>query len=142
VADVLLVEDDDDVAFLMALFLEEDGHQVRRARDGERGLELLAEHLPDLVILDVEMPLLDGPGMAARMIVADAGRERIPVVLASGAVGLPAIAERVGTPYALAKPFEPSELLALTAQALEARRAPTPRASRSSSVVGSRGRSQ
>jgi DNA-binding response OmpR family regulator len=126
-ADVVLVEDDDDVAFLMALFLEEDGHQVRRAPDGERGLALLSEHLPDLIVLDVEMPLLDGPGMAARMIVEDAGREQIPIILASGAVNLSAVAERVGTPYVLAKPFEPSELLALTARALEERRAPTPR---------------
>ena len=125
-ADVLLVEDDDDVAFLIEVFLEEDGHRVRRARNGEQGLALLDERLPELVLMDVEMPVLDGPGMAARMLVEDAGRERIPVVLVSGAVELSSVAERVGTPYALAKPFEPNALLALASRALHERRVPTP----------------
>jgi CheY-like chemotaxis protein len=125
-ADVLVVEDDDDVALLMELFLEDAGHRIRRARDGEQGLVRLSEGLPDLVIMDVEMPVLDGPSMAGRMMVADAGRELIPVVIVSGAVGLPDIAERVGTPYALAKPFDPSALLALAARALRERRPPHP----------------
>jgi len=125
-ADVVLVEDDDDVAFLMELFLEREGHCVRRAPDGEKGLELLEDHLPELVVMDVEMPLLDGPGMAARMLVEDAGRERIPILLVSGAIGLDPIAERAGTPYALAKPFDPTELIALTSKALVERRPPAP----------------
>jgi len=125
-ADVLVVEDDDDVAMLMELFLEEAGHHIRRARDGEQGLARLAEGLPDLVVMDVEMPILDGPSMAARMIVVDAGRESIPLLLVSGAVALPEIADRVGTPYALAKPFDPTALLALTARALRERCPPRP----------------
>jgi CheY-like chemotaxis protein len=125
-ADVMVVEDDDDVAFLMGAFLEEAGHRVRRARDGEKGLLLLDEGLPDLVIMDVEMPLLDGPGMAARMLAADVGRERIPIVVVSGAIGLSSIAERVGTPYSLAKPFDPAALIDLSAKALRERRFPMP----------------
>lgn len=125
-ADLLLVEDDDDVALLIELFLEDAGHHIRRARNGAQGLALLSEALPDLVVMDVEMPVLDGPSMAARMIVADAGRELIPLLLVSGAIGLPAIAERVGTPYALAKPFDPNALLTLAERALRERRAPKP----------------
>ena len=86
--------------------------------------------MPDLVVLDVEMPVLDGPGMVTRMLVEDAGRERIPVVLVSGVVELSSVAERVGTPYALAKPFDPTALLALASQALRERRPPAPQFAR------------
>lgn len=127
-ADVLLVEDDEDVAFLMRAFLELEDHQVRRARDGEQGLAEVAKKLPDVVVMDVEMPLLSGPGMAARMLADNCGRERIPVVIVSGAIALPAIAERVGTPYFLVKPFEPSALLALVRRALVEKRPPRPQA--------------
>lgn len=125
-AEVLVVEDDEDIALLIELFLARAGRHVRRGRNGEEGLVLMAEALPDVVVLDIEMPLLDGPGMAARVLVDDAGRERVPIVLVSGAVGLPAIAERVGTPYSLAKPCEPLALLALVAKALAERRFPQP----------------
>lgn len=125
-ADLLLVEDDDDVAGLVEIFLAREGHRVRRACNGERALALLDERLPDLVVLDVEMPVLDGPSMVTRMLVEDAGRERIPVLLVSGVVDLPRVAQRVGTPYALAKPFAPTALLALASKALHERRPPTP----------------
>jgi DNA-binding response OmpR family regulator len=126
-ADLLVVEDDEDVAFLIEAFLEREGHRVRRASDGEEGLARLSERLPELVIMDVEMPLLSGPAMAARMLIEDVGRERIPLLLVSGAIGLSSIAERVGTPYALPKPFDPTDLIALVSRALRERRAPTPR---------------
>lgn len=126
-ADVLVVEDDPDLAFLLEAFLRADGHRVRVAHDGEGGLRLLSEGLPDLVVMDVEMPILGGPAMAARMLAENAGRERIPVVIASGAVGLAQIAEHVGTPYFLEKPFAPATLLSLVARALRERRAPAPR---------------
>ena len=127
-ADLLVVDDDRDVADLMVAFLELEGHTVRCAHDGEKGLALLAERLPDLVVLDVEMPLLDGPGMATRMLVENCGKETIPILLVSGAVDLAAIAERVGTPYSLAKPFDPAALIALSALALRERRPPAPHA--------------
>jgi CheY-like chemotaxis protein len=118
-ADVLIVEDDDDIAFLTQEFLELDGHHVRRAPNGEKGLANMSDGaLPDLVVTDVEMPILTGPGMAARMLAEDCGRERIPIVIISGASDLIAIARRVGTPYYLAKPFEPSDMLAVVARAL------------------------
>lgn len=125
-ADILLVEDDDDVALLMEAFLEDDGHSVRVAHDGEEGLARLRDKLPDLVLLDVEMPVMGGPGMAAEMIAENAGKERIPLLMISGTVGLSAIAAMVGTPYFLAKPFLPNELMALVGRALRERRPPSP----------------
>jgi DNA-binding NtrC family response regulator len=126
-ADILVVDDDDDLATVIAEVLGLQGHRLRLASSGEDGLRQLHERLPDLVILDVEMPHLTGPQMAYRMFIHDAGLERIPIVLISGAVGLPAIAAKAGIPYALAKPFDLDTLLDLVSLALVERRAPSPR---------------
>ena len=83
-----------------------EGHNVRRAQDGEDGLRALTQRLPDLVLMDVDMPVLDGPGMAYRAcLVEDCGRETIPVLLPSSPATptCPASPAAWGTPYALAK---------------------------------------
>jgi CheY-like chemotaxis protein len=83
-ADLLVVDDDDDIGDMLADILRELGHTVRVGRNGEQGLTLLEERLPDAVLLDVEMPALTGPQMAVRMFLHDVGQEEIPIVLQSG----------------------------------------------------------
>ena len=130
-AKLLVVEDDADLASLIEMFLTAGGHDVRVAHDGEEDLKLLhAEMLPDTIIMDVEMPVLDGPGMAYRMFVEDAGKEKIPLVIVSGAPRLGDIAERVGTPYVLSKPFDPVDLVGIVNKALSERRPPRPQTPR------------
>jgi CheY-like chemotaxis protein len=107
--DVLIVDDDADAAGALGELLGVEGHQVRVAFSGEQGLAFLNQRPPDLLLLDVEMPILDGPGVAARILMHDAGLERVPVILVSGVRDLPQIAERLGIPYYLSKPF-PYEL--------------------------------
>jgi CheY-like chemotaxis protein len=126
-ADVLVVDDDKEIADTLADILAGEGHTVRTADDGEDGLRLLAERLPDLILLDVEMPRLDGPQMAHRMLIEDAGRERIPIVLVSGVVNLARISARVGTPYVLAKPCSLTRLIDTVARALTERVSPSPK---------------
>lgn len=79
-----------------------------------------------MVLIDVEMPVLDGPGMAARMLLEDAGKERVPNVIMSGAQNLARIASRVGTPYFLPKPSALHDILLMLQRALAERRAPAP----------------
>lgn len=124
-ADVIVIEDDPDIAMLIAMVLSDFGYQVRLAGNGEEGLRLVDEKLPDVILSDVEMPVLDGPGVAMRLLVTNAGRERIPVVIMSGLQDLPRIAARVGTPYVLPKPFAPRALLDLLALAVRERRPPS-----------------
>lgn len=124
---ILVVDDDHDVTDVLATALELEGHRVRVAHDGYEGLRLLRDELPAAILLDVEMPRLNGPDMVYRMIVEDAGMERIPVVLVSGVIDLPSVARRVGTPYCLIKPFGLEDLRDLLRRALAERRAPTPR---------------
>jgi DNA-binding NtrC family response regulator len=126
VADVLVVDDDEDVAWTLEQHLLLEGYTVRVAHDGEEGLELLRERMPDLVVLDVEMPLLDGPEMAYRMFVHNCGLENIPIVLSSGVFDLAAVAARVGTPYFTAKPSDPDDVKQLIRRALTERELPRP----------------
>jgi len=125
-AQILVVDDDGDVADTMAAVLELGGHTVRTAHDGLEGLARVAERRPDVVVLDVEMPLLDGPGMAYALFLANVDLDRIPIVLVSGAVLLRDIAARVGTPYRLAKPYSIDALEGLVDRALRELTAPHP----------------
>jgi CheY-like chemotaxis protein len=118
VADLLVVDDDEDVAETLADILRDEGHVVRTACDGSQGLERLAERLPDAVLLDVEMPLLTGPQMAVRMFLNDCGQEDIPIILQSGVKELTAVAALVQTPYFLSKPFTIEEMLSLLSRVL------------------------
>jgi DNA-binding NtrC family response regulator len=130
-ADLLIVDDDLDMADLLAEVLRADGHEVRVAGDGAEGLRLIQTKTPDLVLLDVEMPILTGPDLAHALLVHDLGLETIPLVLSSGILQLDKIADEVGTPYFLAKPYGFDALNQLLASALTERRAPSPRTSRS-----------
>ena len=125
-ADLLIVEDDEDVSWMLEQLFVDRGHTVRIAADGEAGLRALREYMPELVILDVEMPVLDGPAMAYRMFVHNLGLENIPVVLMSGVFDLRGVAARVGTPYFTAKPFDIAKMMALIERALVERALPRP----------------
>jgi CheY-like chemotaxis protein len=126
-ADILVVDDDETLGELMRELLESLGHSVRVVHDGREGLRALDQRFPDLIILDVEMPLLDGPGMAYQMLLTDAGREKIPVLLSSGYADLQKIVERVGTPYFVHKPCTVPALVSMIERALCERTAPAPR---------------
>jgi CheY-like chemotaxis protein len=126
VANLLVVDDDADVAELLAAVLESRGHSVRVARDGREGLRLVAEGYPDLVLLDVEMPFVTGPEMSREMLFRDRGQEEIPIVLLSAVPNLFRVAARVGTPYFLRKPYDAAAVSALVDSALAERRPPLP----------------
>jgi CheY-like chemotaxis protein len=125
-AKLLVVEDDPDVAESLTSVLEDEGHEVRIARDGNEGLEKIAEAVPDVVLLDVEMPNLNGPDMAYQLFLRNCGDERIPVVLLSGVANLKQVAEQVGTPYFLAKPYRIDTVVTLIQRALTEGRPPVP----------------
>jgi DNA-binding NtrC family response regulator len=124
-AQLLIVDDDQDVAGTLRMVLELE-HAVRVADNGEEGMRLLNQQRPDIILLDVEMPVLDGPGMAYRMFVEDAGREQIPIVLVSGIADLAGVARRVGTPYYLLKPVDVEPLFETVRRALIERTPPRP----------------
>lgn len=127
-ANILVVEDDCDVGSMLEQLLLMDGHQARVAHNGEEGMQQIYKDKPDVAILDIEMPVLSGPGMVLRLFAEDCGIEEIPVILMSGHVDLDDIARRLGTPYKIAKPFEVKELLSLVKQAAREKIYPHPKA--------------
>jgi DNA-binding NtrC family response regulator len=117
-ASIVLIDDDDDMRETMADLLSIEGHEVRTARNGVEGLQALDDRFPQLVVTDIEMPVLDGRAMVFRMFVENLGRENVPVIVSSGAADLEEIAKALGTPYYLAKPFSLDALTATVDRAL------------------------
>ena len=125
-SNLLLVDDDGDLIETLAEVLRRVGHDVRTASDGVQGLHALHDApLPDVVVLDVDMPVLNGPGMAHEMLLHDAGQEHIPVMLVSGSPDLAQIAGRMGTPYFLTKGANLKEFLDVLGRAVRERLAPS-----------------
>jgi FixJ family two-component response regulator len=79
---------------------------------------------PDLIFLDIEMPGLTGPEMAYRLLIEDAGRENIPIIILSGVADLEEVVAEVGTPYFIAKPYRLDDLEAVLGRALKERQPP------------------
>lgn len=77
---VLMVEDHPDIADLYQLKLQLEGYRVAVARDGRAGLELARSLLPDVILLDIHLPVMDGLQVLAALRAEDATR-RIPVVV-------------------------------------------------------------
>jgi two-component system OmpR family response regulator len=127
-ANILIVDDDADIAELSSEIFVAAGHVTKTRANGEEGLTSLhSGPLPDCILLDVEMPALGGPAMAHRMLLHDAGEEKIPILLVSGRSDLTELAARMGTPYFLKKgsPDYRNSLLRILARALSERLAPT-----------------
>jgi DNA-binding NtrC family response regulator len=123
-ADVLIIDDDLDNVDALTMIVQSVGHTVRVGYNGEEGMRLAHERSPDLVLLDVEMPILSGPAMALEMLIHNMGLEKVPVILLSGSPDLKRIASEVGTLYFLTKPYRMAEILALVERALVERAAP------------------
>jgi len=77
---ILLVDDSDLVAGVLEGALESEGYSVVRARNGMEGVELAYRHIPALIIMDVEMPLLQGY-QASRLLKSKRGVREIPIVM-------------------------------------------------------------
>jgi CheY-like chemotaxis protein len=82
---VLLVDDDREFRTVAALVLQTAGYLVVQAEDGFSALNLLRQERPDLIISDMNMPLMDGRALCKR-VRADAEFERIPFVILSALI--------------------------------------------------------
>jgi len=117
---VLVVDDEDMLREVTQAWLVRDGYRVRCAADGEEALRLLVELPFDLVLLDLSMPRLSGPGVLAWL---RAHAPRVPVLLMSGSGHAAAEDEHPpGTAGFLAKPFDLTLLSGAVRRALDAPR--------------------
>lgn len=99
-ATVLVVDDDPDTVETMRDILEEEGHVVLSARDGREGLDMALRYVPDLILLDLEMPVMDGRAFleAVRKLPTLA---HVTVVVLSGALDARVACESVKKPLRL-----------------------------------------
>jgi two-component system, OmpR family, response regulator MtrA len=110
-ARVLVADDDDDILALVKAVLEREGHEVIAVHDGAQALESVQAKSPDLVVLDISMPELDGLEVLRR-VRAEAVTRDLPVILLS-AQAQEADVERgyaIGASAYVKKPFSPREL--------------------------------
>lgn len=110
---VLVVEDEVDILDVLAYALSREGYRVRSARDGETAVRLAREDAPNLILLDLMLPGLDGIDVCRRLKVDTVTRE-IPIVMvtAKGEESDIVLGLGVGADDYITKPFSPKELLA------------------------------
>jgi DNA-binding response OmpR family regulator len=109
---VLVVDDEPTIAEVVSRYLERAGYRTRMASDGARALELVADQRPDLVVLDLMLPGIDGLEVMRRL--REQERERIATILltAKGEESDRVIGLRLGADDYVVKPFSPAELVA------------------------------
>jgi two-component system, cell cycle response regulator DivK len=76
---ILLIEDNDQNRYLATFILENHGHEIIPALDGQSGIQLAAEIYPDLILLDIQLPVMDGYAVA-QTLRADPALSDIPIV--------------------------------------------------------------
>lgn len=112
-ATVLIVDDNLDNRIIYRTILEHAGFRVLEAADGEQGVRLAREQLPDLVLMDITIPIIDGHE-ATRILKADQVTSRIPVIaLTAHALAEDrALAAQAGCDGYISKPAEPKQVVA------------------------------
>jgi DNA-binding response OmpR family regulator len=108
---VLVADDDPDIQNLVVLRLERSGYRVLRASDGQEALDLALSELPDLAVLDITMPKLDGCEVT-RSLRAHAETVGMPVILLTARVQEDDVERGMaaGATDYVKKPFSPQEL--------------------------------
>lgn len=109
---ILYVDDEADIREIAAMAIAlDDGLEVRCCASGEEALDVAPEWRPDLILLDVMMPVLDGPGTFARLR-ADPATAAVPVVFITARTRAEEVAGFIalGARGVIGKPFDPIAL--------------------------------
>lgn len=107
---IVIVDDEFGLADVLTATLSDIGFRVLSATNGKQGLDVMVEHLPDLVLLDYMMPLLDGAGVLKAMR-ADPNLAAVPVIMMSAVPESVVRARCPGYSVFLRKPFDFETLL-------------------------------
>jgi CheY-like chemotaxis protein len=106
---VLVVEDDEDLVYLITILLEEQGYCVVTASNGREALEEIRRTVPDLILLDMKMPVMSGPEFARELYARHAPLP--PIVVVTAADDAQRRASEIHADGWLGKPFDPDALL-------------------------------
>jgi len=110
---ILVVEDTEDNRQIMRDLLTSVGYELIEAVNGEEGVAMAKQHKPDLILMDIQLPILDGYE-ATRRIKADAALASVPIIAVTSyaLAGDEAKTRAAGCDAYIAKPFSPRQLLA------------------------------
>ena len=110
---IIVAEDDEDILDLITLLLERRGYEIARAADGQEALGLVSLRPPDLAVLDVRMPKVNGFEVSRRIREGDDTRD-VPVILLTALAYERDVAQGfdMGATDYIKKPFSPQELVA------------------------------
>ena len=111
---VLVVDDDLNIQRVLVFALKQEGYEVTVASDGAAGVAMALDARPDLILMDVAMPKLDGYGATQQIRAAEKGVGRIPIIMLTSEadVGQRVRGLRAGADDDIVKPFHPLELMA------------------------------
>ncbi|MGE3601193.1 MAG: response regulator, partial [Dehalococcoidia bacterium] len=115
-AQILVVDDDPDIRSVVEAILRGEGYQVTTASNGRLAWELISQQQPDVVLLDLQMPVMTGWEVLGLM--RQHGLQ-VPIVVMTAGYRAKAEAERHGAAAHLAKPFDLDDLLATIERCLE-----------------------
>jgi two-component system alkaline phosphatase synthesis response regulator PhoP len=117
---ILVVDDEPTIVRLMEFILARQGHEMLVAVNGEEALEKIRDHAPDLVLLDIMMPRIDGYEVA-RQVRADPATAKLPIIMLSAKAQEEDIRKGVdiGVDEYITKPFSPEHLVHIVAGYLE-----------------------
>lgn len=108
---ILIIDDEPDILRLTVIRLKNSGYEIFQAPDGEEALALLDKNSPDLILLAMILPGIQGGGLCKKLR-ADAKFKDIPVILFTASVmGVAEITKETGAQDYITKPFEPEQLL-------------------------------
>ena len=107
---VLIVEDDSNIAELLHLYLEKEGFETAVAADGGKGVELFRSFRPDLVLLDIMLPVMDGWSVCRK--IREESKTPIIMLTAKGETSDKVSGLEMGADDYIVKPFEMKEVLA------------------------------
>jgi CheY-like chemotaxis protein len=107
---VFIVDDDQEITYGVALRLRSAGYEARTAGDGAEGVPEIIASQPDVVLMDVRMPRVDGLA-ALEMLRADPRSRHIPIIMLSASLRDQETALEAGAHYFLTKPFRSRDLL-------------------------------
>ena len=108
---VLVVDDDDELADVVRQVLRDAGYSVATVRHGAAALELVRHIAPDLILLDLTMPIMDGWSFVAQY--RRIARSDARIVLLTGNSHAPEIAETLNADGYVTKPFDMTDLIAV-----------------------------
>ena len=111
---VLVVDDDLNIQRVLVFTLKQEGYEVHVASDGQAGVEMAASIQPELILMDVAMPKLDGYGATQQIRASEKEGRRVPIIMLTAEADVEQRVRglRAGADDDIVKPFHPLELIA------------------------------